>query len=42
MPVIRRYIKNQEQHHKKFDFKTEFETLLRSNGVEIDQFVWQD
>ena len=42
MTIVRRYIKNQEQHHKKFDFKTEFETLLRSNGVEIDQFVWQD
>jgi putative transposase len=34
--IVRNYIKNQEQHHKRFDFKTEFETLLRSNGVEID------
>jgi REP element-mobilizing transposase RayT len=40
--IVRRYIRNQEQHHKKFDFKTEFETLLRSNGIEIDDFVWQD
>jgi REP element-mobilizing transposase RayT len=41
-PIVRRYIKEQEQHHRKFDFKTEFETLLRSNGIEIDEFVWQD
>jgi putative transposase len=42
MQVVRQYIKNQERHHKKFDFKTEFETLLRSNGIAIDEFVWQD
>lgn len=42
LEIVRRYIKNQEQHHKNFDFKTEFETLLRSNGIEIDDFVWQE
>jgi putative transposase len=42
MKIVSNYIKHQELHHKKFDFKTEFETLLRSNGIEIDEFVWQD
>lgn len=40
--IVRRYIRNQEQHHRKFDFKTEFEALLRSHGFAIDDFVWQD
>jgi putative transposase len=26
--IVRRYIRNQEQHHKKFDFKTEFENVV--------------
>ena len=42
MNKIRNYIRNQEEHHKKFDFKTEFETLLRSNGIPIDDYVWQE
>lgn len=40
--VVRNYIRNQEEHHKKFDFKTEFESLLRAHHIEIDDFVWQD
>jgi REP element-mobilizing transposase RayT len=40
--IVRRYIKNQEQHHKRFDFKTEFEKLLLSNGIPLDDYVWQD
>jgi len=40
--IVRKYIRNQEIHHKKFDFKTEFETLLSSNGIPVDDFVWQD
>ena len=39
---VRSYIRNQEQHHKKFDFKTEFETLLSNNGIPVDDYVWQD
>jgi putative transposase len=42
LKIVRNYIKNQEQHHKKFDFKTEFETMLSSNGIPVDDFVWQD
>lgn len=40
--TVRRYIRNQEQHHKKFSFKTEYESLLRANHIEIDDFVWQE
>ena len=40
--VVRNYIRNQEEHHKKFDFKEEFESLLKANNIEIDEFVWQD
>ena len=40
--VVRRYVRTQEQHHKKFDFKTEFETMLVSNGIAVDDFVWQE
>jgi putative transposase len=40
--IVRRYIQNQEQHHKRFDFKAEFEKLLLSNGIPLDDYVWQD
>jgi putative transposase len=40
--AVRNYIRNQEEHHKKFDFKTEFESLLRAHKFEIDEFVWQN
>ncbi|MEP6705489.1 MAG: IS200/IS605 family transposase [Acidobacteriota bacterium] len=39
--VVRRYIQNQEQHHKRFDFKAEFEKLLSANGIPLDDYVWQ-
>jgi putative transposase len=35
------YIKNQEKHHRRFDFKTEFRRLLERHGIEYDeQYVW--
>lgn len=40
--VVRKYIRNQEAHHKKFDFKTEFETMLGANGIAVNDFTWQD
>ena len=40
--IVAKYILNQEKHHKKFDFKTEFETFLKSNGISIDDYVWQE
>jgi REP element-mobilizing transposase RayT len=34
--AVAKYIKNQEQHHKGFDFKTEFVSLLDKNDVSYD------
>ena len=39
---VRNYIRRQEEHHGKFDFKTEFETILQANGIAIDDFTWQE
>jgi putative transposase len=39
---VRLYIQNQDEHHEKFDFKHEFESFLKGNNIEIDDFVWQD
>ena len=40
--IVRNYIRNQEEHHKKFDFKSEFESLLRANNIEIDEYLWKE
>ncbi len=40
--IVREYIQNQEEHHQKFDFKHEFEKLIRANGLEIDEYLWKD
>lgn len=40
--IVRNYIRKQEEHHKKFDFKNEFESLLQANRVEIDEYLWKD
>jgi len=34
--VVKRYIRNQEQHHRKQSFEQEFTTLLRNCGIEYD------
>jgi len=35
------YIRNQEQHHRQFDFKTEFRRLLERHGIDYDErYVW--
>ncbi len=33
---VRRYIENQEQHHKKSTYEEEFRDMLRRAGVEFD------
>jgi putative transposase len=33
---VKRYIQNQEAHHKKTSFEDEFRALLRKHGVEYD------
>ena len=40
--IVRKYIREQEKHHNKFDFKAEFESMLNVNGIALDDFVWQD
>jgi REP element-mobilizing transposase RayT len=35
--VVKGYIENQEEHHRKRNFEQEFVTLLRSCGIEYDE-----
>lgn len=38
---VDRYIEDQEQHHRRFDFQTEFRKLLDAHGVAYDErYVW--
>ena len=37
LEVVKGYIKNQEEHHRKRDFEQEFVTLLRNCGIEFDE-----
>ena len=38
---VSKYIRDQEAHHKKFDFKTEYLTLLEKNGADYnEQYLW--
>lgn len=40
--AVVKYIQNQEQHHRKFDFKAEFLAMLRKNNVDFEeQFLWK-
>jgi REP element-mobilizing transposase RayT len=40
--AVVKYIQNQEQHHRRFDFRTEFISLLRKNDIDFDeQFLWR-
>jgi putative transposase len=36
VPAVVRYIENQERHHAKRNFESEFVELLRKHGVEFD------
>jgi len=39
---LRRYIQNQEDHHKKLSFEDEFIVLCEQNGIEIDlRYLWK-
>jgi REP element-mobilizing transposase RayT len=38
---VKRYIANQEEHHKHMSFQDEFRELCRKHGIEIDErYVW--
>ncbi len=40
--AVYKYIQNQEEHHKKFDFRTEFIGFLLKNDVPFDEhFLWK-
>lgn len=40
-PRVIEYIRGQEEHHKKFDFQTEFRTFLKRYEIEFDErYVW--
>jgi REP element-mobilizing transposase RayT len=40
--VLLQYIKNQEQHHKGYDFREEFLLLLQKHGVQYDEkYLWR-
>jgi REP element-mobilizing transposase RayT len=41
IPVVKKYIQNQEEHHSKRSFEQEFVALLRNSGIAYDeQFVF--
>jgi REP element-mobilizing transposase RayT len=41
LEAVRTYIANQEQHHKKIDFREEFVTFLKKNGITYDdRYIW--
>jgi REP element-mobilizing transposase RayT len=41
VPVVARYIRNQEAHHRASTYRAEYRTLLRKHGVVWDEaHVW--
>ncbi len=41
VPTVKRYILNQEEHHRRITFQDEFRQLLKRYGVEFDErYVW--
>ena len=41
VPVVSRYIANQERHHRKRSFRDEFVGMLRANEIEFDErYLW--
>jgi REP element-mobilizing transposase RayT len=38
---VKRYVENQEEHHRKMTFQDELRELLKRHGIEFDErFVW--
>jgi REP element-mobilizing transposase RayT len=42
VPAVKRYILNQEAHHRKVSFLEEFRTLLEKHGVDFDPKTFAD
>ena len=41
VPDVRRYIENQEEHHRRLSFQDEFRALCDRHGIAIDErYVW--
>jgi hypothetical protein len=39
--IVRRYIANQREHHRRFSFEEEYRRLLERNGVPYDErYLW--
>jgi putative transposase len=39
---VRRYIDNQEEHHKEVSFQDEFRAFLRRHGITFDErYIWE-
>jgi REP element-mobilizing transposase RayT len=39
---VRRYIENQEEHHRRMSFQDEFRELCRRHGVQLDErYAWE-
>ena len=42
METTKRYIENQETHHRKISFQEEFILLLKKHGIEYDErYIWE-
>ena len=37
VPVVKAYIRNQEEHHRKRNFEEEFRALLKKSGITFDE-----
>jgi hypothetical protein len=38
---VKKYIQNQQQHHRRMSFQDEFRELCRRHGLELDeQYAW--
>jgi len=39
--IVQRYVRNQEEHHRRLSFQEEFRELCRKHGIEVDErYVW--
>jgi putative transposase len=42
IPVVKEYIRNQDEHHRRMAFKDEFRALCRRHNVELDErYAWE-
>jgi hypothetical protein len=40
---VKKYLQNQQQHHRRMSFQDEFRELCRRHGLELDeQYAWDE